>query len=129
MSGVVKGAMGKTGRIVLGVALALLVATTAPAQDYGGSGFAPGGRNLFRQGAGDDHDRARDAVRSGRSLPLGEIAGRVQRQIPGRLLDADLRQSRGGLVYALRWLTPDGNVLNMMVDAQSGRVLDVRGRR
>jgi len=79
--------------------------------------------------AAGNHDDARDAVRSGRSLPLGAIVNQVQRQQPGRLLDADLKDRGGRLVYRLRWMTPNGNVLNMIVDARSGRVLSVKGKR
>ena len=79
--------------------------------------------------AAGNHDAARDAVRSGRSLPLGAIVNQVKRRQPGRLLDADLNDRGGQLVYWLRWMTPNGNVLNMVVDARSGRVLSVKGKR
>jgi uncharacterized membrane protein YkoI len=80
-------------------------------------------------GAAADHDAARDAVRDGRAQPLGAIVSQVQRRQPGRLLDADLNERGGRLVYRLRWMTPNGNVLNMIVDARSGRVLSVKGKR
>jgi uncharacterized membrane protein YkoI len=79
--------------------------------------------------AAADHDAARDAVRDGRAQPLGAIVSQVQRRQPGRLLDADLNERGGRLVYRLRWMTPNGNVLNMIVDARSGRVLSVKGKR
>ena len=79
--------------------------------------------------AAGNHDAARDAVRAGRSLPLGTIVGQVERRYPGRLLDADLQDRGGRLVYRLRWMTPEGNVLNMIVDAQSANVLAVKGKR
>ena len=79
--------------------------------------------------AAGNHDAARDAVRAGRSLPLGAIVNQVERRQPGRLLDADLNDRGGRLVYRLRWMTPNGNVLNMVVDARSGRVLSVKGKR
>ncbi|MCP4328976.1 MAG: hypothetical protein GY791_11130 [Alphaproteobacteria bacterium] len=79
--------------------------------------------------AASDHDDARNAVQAGRALPLGAIVGQVGRSYPGRLLDADMRKGKGdSLVYVLRWLTPEGNVLNMTVDAASGRVLGVKGK-
>jgi len=74
------------------------------------------------------HDRARDAVRTGEALPLGQIVGIVSGVYPGRLLDANLVQSGGGLIYQLRWLTNDGRMINVTVDADSGRILGVRGR-
>ncbi len=79
--------------------------------------------------AAGNHDTARDAVRAGRSLPLGAIVGQVQRRYPGRLLDADLQDRGGRLVYRLRWMTPEGNVLKLVVDARSAKVLSVKGKR
>ncbi len=76
-----------------------------------------------------DHDDARNAVQSGQALPLGAIVGQVKRQYPGRLLDADMGTGKGGkLTYRLQWLTDKGNVLDVLVDARSGRVLNVKGK-
>ena len=79
--------------------------------------------------AAGDHDRARDAVRSGQVMPLGQIVGQVGARYPGRLLDADLDRRGDNLVYRLRWLTREGNVLNIAVDGRTGRVLNVQGQR
>ena len=78
-----------------------------------------------------DHNRARDAVRSGQAMSLSQILGRVGGSY-GQLLDAQLGTSRGRPVYQLRMLDAAGTVRNVTVDASSGRVLGVRqggGRR
>jgi len=76
-----------------------------------------------------DHDAARDAVRAGESMPLADIVARVGEQYPGRLLDAELVRRGNGPVYLLRWLTPEGQVLKMRVNARTGTVLNVRGAK
>lgn len=77
-----------------------------------------------------DHNRARDAVRSGQALPLSQVLGRVGGSY-GQLLDAQLGNSGGRPVYQLRMLDAAGTVRNVTVDAGNGRVLGVRqgGRR
>lgn len=60
-------------------------------------------------------------------LPLEVVLGNVAAQIPGHHLDAQGPFPRGGRwIYRIKWLTPDGRVLIVIADAQSGRILDVR---
>lgn len=75
------------------------------------------------------HDRARDAMRSGQIRPLGEILATVSARYPGKVLDVDLQQGRGRLVYRIKVLRRDGSVLLVAVDARTRRILSVRGRR
>lgn len=75
------------------------------------------------------HDRARDAVRAGRVRSLGDILGPITRRFPGKVLHVDLLESERGYVYLIKMLGRDGNVRDVAVDAVSGRILGVRGRR
>lgn len=70
-----------------------------------------------------DHDRARRAVEEGRVLPLTEILTRNQSAYSGQLLEAELEDEDGQLVYELKFLTPDGRRLKVECDATSGAVL------
>jgi hypothetical protein len=72
--------------------------------------------------------RARDAVRRGEILSLEQVAQRVSRQFPGRLLDARLDESRGRPVYYLKMLTRDGRVLRIAADARTAQILGADGR-
>ena len=75
-----------------------------------------------------DPDRARDRVAQGRMLPLEAVLARIARQIPGHHLDVDGPFQRGGRwVYRIKWLTPDGRVLIIFADAETGQILDTRG--
>jgi len=56
--------------------------------------------------------------------PLNNILGNIRQQYPGQL--SDVEGPRNGR-YLIKWLTPDGQVLELDVDARTGRVLGVRG--
>ncbi len=85
---------------------------------------------MLAQGWGRDQDRARDGVRAGQLLPLEAVLSRVAGQLPpgSRHLAVDGPMERGGRwIYRIKWLTPDGRVLIVFADAETGQVLDVRG--
>lgn len=73
-----------------------------------------------------DHDRARDAVRSGEVRPLGEVLGPVRSRYPGRLLDTQLSRQGNNWVYRIKILDRAGKVRVVIVDARSGRILRAR---
>lgn len=56
--------------------------------------------------------------------PLNSILGNIRREYPGQL--SDVEGPRNGR-YLIKWLTPDGQVLELDVDARTGRVIGVRG--
>ncbi len=63
-------------------------------------------------------------------LPLEAVLGNIARQIPGHHLDVDGPFERGGRwIYRIKWLTPDGRVLIIFADAQTGQILETRGGR
>jgi hypothetical protein len=103
---------------------------SGPGSDNSGPGGGDGGDNSGPGGGdddddddyGDDHERARDAVRDGRALPLGAFIARIERQYGGRLIDARLRERRGKLVYELKLISDrGGRVFTVSVDAKTGR--------
>ena len=58
--------------------------------------------------------------------PLNNILGSIRSQYPGQLSDV---QGPVNGRYLIKWLTPDGQVLLLDVDARTGRVIGVRGGR
>ena len=77
-----------------------------------------------------DHDRARDGLYAGRILPLEVILGNVARRYPGHHIGVDGPNQQGGrMVYRIKWLTPDGRVIIIIVDAETGQILGQRGGR
>lgn len=70
-----------------------------------------------------------------RPLPLHQVAAAVSERYAGRLLAADTRAPRpeerdlgAELVYQFRLVTPQRNLLDIRIDARTGRFLSVSGR-
>jgi uncharacterized membrane protein YkoI len=85
------------------------------------------GSGLGHAGGDHDHDRARQALQAGEVLPLEQILVRVQREVPGKILDVELDQEKeeGHLrwVYEVKVLNAAGNLLRLKVDAHSGELI------
>ena len=86
-----------------------------------------GPKSFYQDNIGQD--RARRALNAGNVLPLGKIMGMLSRRFPGKVLDADLVRDGRRYVYYLKVLDSQGRVAEVKVDAQSGRVLGVKGRK
>jgi uncharacterized membrane protein YkoI len=54
---------------------------------------------------------------------LDKAVAQVQREIDGRVLGAREVVEEGRPVYVIRVLTPDGRVVHMRVDQETGRIL------
>ena len=76
----------------------------------------------------DDHDRARQAVQAGQVLPLPTVLERLQREMPGQVLEVELAQKRGLWIYEIKLLTPAGQLTKVLLDAQTAQVLRVQAR-
>lgn len=77
----------------------------------------------------DDGQRALAAREGGRILPLERLVAQVEDVVPGRLLEAELDDDDGTVVYELRWQLADGRRLEIEVDARDGRWLKLKGPR
>lgn len=68
-----------------------------------------------------DHDRARAAREAGRVLPLRELLARVEADQPGsEVLEVELEEERGRLLYEIKLLAPGGRVREALYDAATG---------
>ena len=76
----------------------------------------------------DDHDRARQAVQAGQVLPLPTVLERLQREVPGQVLEVELEQERDRWIYEIKLLTPAGQLTKVKLDARTAEVLRVRSR-
>ena len=76
----------------------------------------------------DDHDRARQAVQAGQVLPLPTVLERLQREMPGQVLEVELEQERERWIYEIKLLTPAGQLTKVKLDARTAEVLRVRSR-
>jgi hypothetical protein len=73
-------------------------------------------------------DDARNALRSGQVKPFGEIQAAVQSQLGAKVVGVDLREEPGRrFIYHVKAIDRYGQLLAVAVDAQSARILSVRG--
>ena len=77
--------------------------------------------------AASDQDAARDATRTGRIKPLQQILSAVGREVPGRVVDVQLDERTW--TYRIKVINEAGNVVNVTVNAETGRIQSVKGRR
>lgn len=71
----------------------------------------------------NSHDDPRNAVRSGRVLPLSVVLAKVRQRYPGRMLDASLAQENNPPVYYIKMLMGDGRVVLVSADATNGHII------
>ena len=76
----------------------------------------------------DDHDRARRAFERGEILPLTEILKRANKDYPGQLIETELDDEHGKMVYELVIISADGQVHKLYYDARTGKLLKAKGR-
>ena len=69
-----------------------------------------------------DQDEAYKAARSGAIRPLGEIIARVTPKVGGTFVGSDF--DSGNRTYRLKYMR-EGQVVNVDVDARTGRVLGI----
>ncbi len=94
---------------------ALAVAAPLHAQQPGGDSLGADWR--------EQQDEARQGVKQGRYVPLGQVIAQINRRTPGYQLDAGLEQSNGRAVYRVRWAAANGRRIDYIVDAVSGSIL------
>jgi len=102
-------------------------------------GYPPAADEQYQNGGGDngrpwfgrrrEHDRAREGVIRGRMIPLEDLENRIARTTPGyRIGNPEFLMFGGRPVYRIRWRTPEGRILIVFCDAETGQVIDIRGR-
>lgn len=71
----------------------------------------------------EDHDRAKILREQGEIRPLPEILEKAQREHPGQILEVELEEEAGKIIYELEFLDEKGRVWEMKYDAKSGVLL------
>jgi uncharacterized membrane protein YkoI len=126
--------MRGTLAIVFATALSASLALPALADQGAGLGAADDAQLVQVHGRRGDNDERRNWRHSDRDryervqlLPLEIILSNVASRYPGHHIGVDGPMQRGGrLIYRIKWLTPNGRVLFIFVDAQTGRILGER---
>jgi uncharacterized membrane protein YkoI len=73
--------------------------------------------------AGDDHIEAKQLLDSGEILPLENILKKVRLVHKGKILEVELETEHAKAIYEIELLTNDGNVLELKIDATTGKLL------
>lgn len=70
--------------------------------------------------ADDDHQRARELMQSGEILPLETLLKDLLKNEHWRLLEAELEEEDGRLIYEFELLDEQGRVRELEYDARTG---------
>ncbi|MCL2876581.1 MAG: peptidase [Betaproteobacteria bacterium] len=74
--------------------------------------------------AESEQDRARDAVRAGELMPLGQVLQQVEKNSPGKVLKVGLEQKGEIWVYKIKLLRDNGTLSKLYFDARDGTLLE-----
>jgi hypothetical protein len=82
--------------------------------------------SLGNTAEGQPLSESRNAPHNG-VQPLDRLLPGIRLSHPGQLVDAHgpTISSSGDLAFHLKWITPDGNIIWLSVDAQTGQVLRI----
>jgi uncharacterized membrane protein YkoI len=76
--------------------------------------------------AQDDHERAKRLKDAGKIIPLEKILTTVREGHHGRLLEVELRDQRGRLIYEVEVVDAHGVVWYLQYDARQGTLLRIK---
>jgi uncharacterized membrane protein YkoI len=92
-----------------------LIGLAAPALSDNGRGA--GGRE-------HDHDRARDAVSQLGARPLATILPEIEQRYRARMVEVEFEPEDGRLLYEIELITATGRIIEVVVDASTGDIVD-----
>jgi len=72
-----------------------------------------------------EHEEMRAALKRGEVLPLARILAIAQEKVPGDVIEVELENKHGALVYEIKMLTESGRVREIKIDARQGTVLKI----
>jgi uncharacterized membrane protein YkoI len=72
-----------------------------------------------------DYEFAHDAVERGEILPLAEVLTRLHDSYPGRVVEVELEREDGMLIYEVELVTREGRLIEVEIDAVSGRIIEL----
>ncbi|MBC9248169.1 PepSY domain-containing protein [Paracoccus sp. 11-3] len=72
-----------------------------------------------------DYELALDAVQDGEILPLADILAELNKTHPGEVVEVELEYDFGRRVYEIELITPEGLLIEVDLDAATGKILEV----
>ncbi len=73
----------------------------------------------------DDTDRVRELRSTASIMPLSQLLQEVEKQHPGTLLEVELEEEKGRVIYEMQLLGEDKVVHTLKVNARNGKILSV----
>lgn len=73
--------------------------------------------------ADDDSREVRRLVQEGKVMPLEELLSTHRDKLQGRILDLEMEQEKGRVIYEIKTLDEQGVVREVEIDAQTGEWL------
>jgi len=73
-----------------------------------------------------DYIRAKEWLDAGDILPLESILQKAREKYQGKILEIELEQEDNQLVYEIELLTLNGNVIELLFDAKTGKLLSTK---
>ena len=70
-----------------------------------------------------EHEDARRAVELGEALPLADVLAKVRRDLGGEIVGVSFKRKQDLWLYEFKVVEPGGRLVEVYVDAASGRVL------
>ena len=89
-----------------------------------GAQFDEPRRHRQRRHGRGDHDCARRALEEGRARPLSEILPKVESALGGQAIEIELEHCSGRIMYEVKVLRPDGQLIEAKVDALTGTIIE-----
>lgn len=70
-----------------------------------------------------DNIEARRLLASGEILPLESILKIIRPKYPGKIIEIELEEEKGHIVYEIEFLGEDGVITQVFIDAKTGKLL------
>lgn len=74
-------------------------------------------------------DHVHMAVKRGEIKPLGELLGKLHSQFPGDVIDVEIERENSKWIYEFKLVSDSGRLLEIYMDAATGKILDVEKKR
>lgn len=76
----------------------------------------------------DDHSGLREALDRNEIVSFKSLLDWIERRYVGKVVEVELEDDEGRLVYEIDLLSPQGDLLEFVFDARSGDLLLLKGR-
>jgi len=74
-----------------------------------------------------DHERARRALECGEVMPLADVLAAVRPYITGKIIETEFTREEGVWVYEMKYIDRQGRLIEVDVDARTGRIMKTEG--